>query len=238
MYDMKPLEEEWKKYQTRKRKPLYFGLFFLFLIILSFFFLNNNSFNLKYFNQFFQTLTQASVKDSNNNLSESYNHVLVNDGLTKLEVLDLQDSRSQIDDSTNPNGILVDIPILALDNEVPKVNVGSDRKKIVLDIIETSSITAYEDVEKRFLQSHDIDDALFLAKSYYKKSNYDKAKYWAYEVNKLNENIEEGLFIFVKSKVHLGQKNEGLSILKRYIKKSNSKEAKALLHQIENNILQ
>ena len=238
MHDMKPLEGEWKKYQTKKRKPLYFGLFFLFLIILSFFLLNNNSFNLKYFNQFFKTLTQASVEDFNNNFGESYSHILVNNGLTRLEVLDLQDNKSQVEDSTNSNDILVDIPILAFDNEVPNVNVGSDRKKIVLDIIETSSITAYENVEKRFLQSHDIVDALFLAKGYYKKSNYNKAKDWAYEVNKLNENIEEGLFIFVKSKVHLGQKNEGISILKRYIKKSNSKEAKALLYQIENNILQ
>ena len=98
-------------------------------------------------------------------------------------------------------------------------------------------MTAYEDVEKRFAQSNDIDDALFLARSYYKKENYKKSESWAYEVNKLDSNLEEGLLIFIKSKVKLGRKNDALSILSNYLKKTNSIEAKNLLYKIENNKL-
>jgi tetratricopeptide (TPR) repeat protein len=101
--------------------------------------------------------------------------------------------------------------------------------------METSSVTAYKDVEKRFSQSHDIDDALFLARSYYKKGNYKKAEHWALETNKVDPNMEESILIFVKSKIKLGRKNEAISILKSYLKRSNSQEAINLLHHIENN---
>lgn len=106
-----------------------------------------------------------------------------------------------------------------------------------LDIIGTSSITAYEDVEKRFLQSHDIDDALFLAKSYYKRLNYEKAVYWAFEVNKLDQNVEESVLIFIESKVKLGQRNEAILLLKNYLNKSDSEAGKILLERIENDTL-
>ena len=92
-------------------------------------------------------------------------------------------------------------------------------------------------MEKRFLESHDIDDALFLARSYYKKGDYEKAASWALEINKLDEDMEEGLLIFVKSKVKMGRKNEAISILMTYVKKSDSQEAKKLLYLIENDKL-
>ena len=109
--------------------------------------------------------------------------------------------------------------------------------KMHLNIIETTSLSAYKDVAKRFNQSHDTDDSLFLAKSYYRKGNYKKAEYWALQTNKVNENIEESWLIFAKSKVKLGRKNEAIRILTVYIKKSNSVEAKSLLDKIKKGTL-
>jgi len=136
-----------------------------------------------------------------------------------------------------PLNLLVDIPILddtkePISEEIPEV-----KKRVHLKIIESTSVTAYKDVEKRFLESHDIDDSLFLAKSYYKKGNYKKAEYWALQTNKLDENIEESLLIFVKSKMKQGSKNEAIAILTDYVKKSNSQEAKNLLYRIKNDKL-
>ena len=54
-------------------------------------------------------------------------------------------------------------------------------------------------------------------------------------MNKLDANLEESLFIFVQSKVKLGYLPESIAILKNYIRKSNSEEAKKLLNKIENN---
>ncbi len=133
-----------------------------------------------------------------------------------------------------PANILVDIPILDGRQEERSNASGNVRKKIHLDIIKTTNVTAYKDVEKRFKQSHDVDDSLFLARSYYKKGNYKKSEYWALETNKVDSNIEESMLIFVKSKMKLGRKNEAKNILTTYIRKSNSPEAKKLLYRIEN----
>ena len=227
MYDIKPLENEWKKYQLKKRKPIYFAVFFLILLGIIFISIMNFS-NV---NEYIDKINNKSTISNKNNK----NVLLKNNALTKLETE--EDNRNVKMTNINPSSdILVDIPILNIkDNTDTKVNSDMNHDKIHLNIIETSSVKAYEDVEKRFKQSRDIDDALFLAKSYYKKHNYKKAEYWAYEVNKLDSNIEESLLIFVRSKVKLGHVAESLSILKNYIVKSNSKEAKRLLNKIENN---
>jgi hypothetical protein len=227
MYDIKPLEDEWKKYQLKKRKPIYFGIFFLSLLIIVFFSLMNFS-NL---NEYISKINNKSVTSEKDNK----NVLLKNNALTRLETE--EDTRNdKLENINQSSDILVDIPILNVkDNTDTKENSDISHNKIHLDIIETSSVKAYEDVEKRFKQSRDIDDALFLAKSYYKKHNYKKAEYWAYEVNKLDSNIEESLFIFVQAKVKLGHVSEGISILKNYIIKSNSEKAKKLLNRIENN---
>jgi len=112
-----------------------------------------------------------------------------------------------------------------------------EKEKKYLNIVKTSNVIAYEDVEERFRQTHDIDDALFLAKSYYKKAFYKKSKYWALEANKIDDNLEESLLIFVKSKVKLGKRDESISLLKKYIEKTNSEDASTLLDIIENHKL-
>ena len=228
MYDIKPLEEEWKKYQLKKRKPIYLGMFFLTLSIVVFWGLMN-----------FSNVNNKSIIKSIINEKDNKSSLLKNNALTRLEIEDKKNNTITSDlDINKSSDILVDIPILNTTDNIG-INVNNDKlhKKIYLDIIETSSVKAYEDVEKRFAQSHDIDDALFLAKSYYKKNNYKKAEHWAYEVNKLDDNMEESLLIFVQSKVKLGQVNKGISILEKYIKKSKSEEAKKLLYKIENNKL-
>jgi len=226
MYDIKPLEDEWKKYQLKKRKPIYFAVFFIILLSIIFISIMNFS-NV---NEYMDKINNKSTISNKNNKKV----LLKNNALTKLETE--EENRNVNITNINPSSdILVDIPILNIkENTDTKVNSDMNHDKIHLNIIETSSVKAYEDVEKRFKQSHDIDDALFLAKSYYKKHNYKKAEYWAYEVNKLDSNIEESLFIFVRSKVKLGHVAESLSILKNYIIKSNSQEAKRLLNKIEN----
>jgi hypothetical protein len=227
MYDIKPLEDEWKKYQLKKRKPIYLGIFFLSLLIIIFFSIMNFS-NV---NEYISKINNKSVTSEKDNK----NVLLKNNALTRLETEE-NTRNDKMENINQSSDILVDIPILNVkDNTDTKENSDISHNKIHLDIIETSSVKAYEDVEKRFKQSRDIDDALFLAKSYYKKYNYKKAEYWAYEVNKLDANIEESLFIFVQAKVKLGHVSEGISILKNYIIKSNSEKAKKLLNRIENN---
>jgi hypothetical protein len=225
MYDILELENNWKKYKKSKRKPWYIfsfiGIIFLLLLYYMFNVININNIN-KYYGKI-----KSLVSVENNTVINENTFILYNPPLAKLDIENIEKKE-----------LLMKLPIL--DNqllstksiEVPHIE---SNKKIFLDIVKTSSVSAYKDVEKRFYNSHEIEDALFLAQSYYKKNNYTKAAFWALETNKLDNNIEDSIFIFVRSKVKLGQKNEGISILKAYIEKSNSIDAKNLLYKIENN---
>ncbi len=245
MYDIKPLEEEWKKYRKKRQKPWYIGGFiFLVFALLAIVFSGNINLDLSKLTNYFNTVKSNSLPST----KEVKSHVLLDQALEVLEmdkpvVIDTVEEKKAIViettemKQTNTPNILVDIPILEEVKQSVNENVSTERKKVHIDIIETSSVTAYKDVEKRFLQSHDVDDSLFLAKSYYKKGLYEKAQYWAFETNKIDENIEESIFIFVKAKAKLGHKNEAVSILTNYISRTASQEAKNLLFRIKNDTL-
>ncbi len=243
MYDIKQLEDEWKKYRKKKLKPWYVGsLSFIVLIVAVIIFLMNEKIDFDVWKNYFEVSKEMlPVEERSKDTlvvkeKKVKEIVLLDDALVKLEV---KDNVIDISDKVvkEPLNILVDIPVLD-DRQDPLIaEIPQKRQKMYLEIIESTSITAYKDVEKRFLESHDIDDALFLANSYYKKGDYKKAEYWALEINKLDENMEESLLIFVKSKVKLGRKNEAISILTSYVEKSDSQEAKKLLYRIENDKL-
>ncbi len=239
MYDVKQLEDEWKQYRKKKLRPWYIGILVLISIsVPTAFFLVNEKVDFSVLKTYFKFSknTLSHVETSSTKVMKTKSSVLVNDALDRLEmkknVIDVVGKAVK-----TPVNILVDIPLLDDQDQSSVQAIQADKPKMHLDIIETSSVTAYKDVEKRFLQSRELDDALFLARSYYKKGDYKKAEYWALETNKLDENSEESLLIFVKSKAKLGHRNEAVTILTTYIKESNSQEGKKLLYQIENNKL-
>ena len=238
MYDIKPLENEWKKYRKKKLKPwLIASVGLIVLSILGIILLPNMKIPFSKFDTSFMMTSNSTPSEDkkveNTNIKIKSN-VLINDALSKLEIEKsvMDQVNTAANDATNT---FVDIPILDGKQEKGVRYGQKGRAKVHLDIVESSSITAYKDVEKRFKKSHDIDDSLFLARSYYKKGNYQKSEHWALETNKIDPNIEESILLFVKSKVKLGRKNEAISILKSYLKKSNSQEARNLLYRIENN---
>jgi hypothetical protein len=247
MYDIKPLEEEWKKYQKNKRKPYLLGAIgIVLLILLGFAFVRYNSFS------FLKTLT-SDTKNPIPTHKMTKGSIIVDGPLSKIQVKKI-DKIEQIKpivkmniskEETIPTLPLVDdIPILE-EKPVqkrpkytrPKIHttVQKPRKKMHLNIIESSSVSAYKDVEKRFMQSHDTDDSLFLAKSYYRKGKYKKSEYWSLQTNKVNSHIEESWIIFAKSKIKLGHINEAIQVLKSYVKRSNSNKAKELLYRLKKN---
>ncbi|HFQ61949.1 MAG TPA: hypothetical protein ENK39_06575 [Epsilonproteobacteria bacterium] len=250
MYDIKPLEEEWKQYQKKKRKPyLLASIGGVLLAILGFTF-----FNYKYFS--FSNSVVSGIENTIKIDKTKENNILIESALSKIQVKKI-DKIEEIkpivkmnmdigQGSTLPTLPLVDnIPILE-DNtvknrpihskrKVKKIIVEKPRKKMHLNIIESSSLSAYKDVERRFMQSHDTDDSLFLAKSYYRKGNYKKSEFWSLQTNKVNSHIEESWMIFAQSKIKLGHINEAIQVLKGYVKRTNSEKAKALLYRLKKN---
>lgn len=238
MYDIKPLEEDWKKYKLKKRKPLYLFMFiFLIVAVFLYYLLNSSEHKINVLDKFHQNINHFSKNNAEKYSESIIPSILVNGGLNKLEVLDEVNIVESLNKDISEGELLVDIPILDVSSPSSENKVASKKGRMHLDIFETTSITAYEDVENRFKQTADIDDALFLAKSYYKKDNFKKSEYWAFEANKLDSTLEESFLIFVKSKFKLGKINEAISILNSYLKRTKSHEASALLEQLKNNKL-
>jgi len=234
MYDIKALEEEWKRYNRKKKRPWYLLFVVVVLTVLTVITAMKTDILKHYYNNV--SKNEDSAKRKRVNTKEQ--KIFIDKALTKLE--------------NKKKRVLVDTPLVS---EEPPVEAKQDKllsdtksssplsskkkkgkKKLHIEVIDTGSSSApYKEIEKRFRLGHDIDDSLFLAKSYYKKKNYKKAEYWALQTNKINENIEESWLIFAKAKAKRGQKNEAIRILNEYIKRTKSVEAKVLLSKIKDN---
>ena len=215
MYDIKLLEEEWNKYNRKRKRPIYIFIFLLVFIITSLSFLIYNKIDI---------------------LS-----IVNNKYVNKVESIKIEEPTSNsidINDTNGTNLIVVSEANVADNALVTHEDINTIKKpRVHLNIIESSNEEAFEDVAKRFMQTHNIDDSLFLAKSYYNKANYKKAIYWAFETNKVNAEVDESWFILVTSKAKLGHENEAIAILEKYIRRNNSTEANNLLYKIKKGTL-
>ena len=234
MYDIEALEKEWKLYNRKRNKSKYLiaasVLAFAALFIPAYQYLENSKAR--------ETKLAAAYDVSKNIITDKPLIAIAtkaqNDIATKEvkpKTVSVEDAGpmsyvTKVDDSIDNKKIKN--PLIANEKEenVP-------RKRVYMEITETSSSNAYADVEKRFDSLGSISDSLFLARNYYNRKNYDKAVHWAIESNKINDKLEESWLIFAKSKYKLGAKNEAKSALSVFIKRTNSKKAKSLLDKIK-----
>ena len=240
MYDIKPLEDEWNRYKKKKMKPWYLLVATLLLVLVATLFTLN-----------YKDLIVSKWSNLDNNESQIVNKskksiLLLDKALTTLEVKsetvkkdvsensfeEKSEQSSTVDDPMryqHPNAKKVFIQV----SEPIKKSVVNNkpRKRKHLNIIQTTSKMAYRDVEKRFSDTQDIDDSLFLARTYYNKGNNKKAIFWALQTNKINPNVEESWIIFAKAKARSGHKSEAVRILSSYVERSNSYSARVLLRK-------
>ena len=92
-----------------------------------------------------------------------------------------------------------------------------------------------QEYEDRFKESQDPQDALYLAKYFYKKKNYPKAEIWAANANNIDGEIEDSWIIFAKAKAKQGHRVEAIKILQEYYDSTASLKAKELLDKLRRN---
>ena len=98
-----------------------------------------------------------------------------------------------------PYGIVKNEPVLEEVESLSSVKtptiVKNDQKSskhaLKIDISDILTTNAFQDVEDRFYETKDTDDSLFLARTYLKKGDYNKALYWALQTNKVNDSMRE-----------------------------------------------
>ena len=231
MLDVRDLEDRWKSYNRKRKKPFVIVVVLFLILVLSLMFLKTDKIN-NYISKIFAhkvSLDENNSKEykenNNGNIKSVY---LLDQHIVELESKNIVKGivTHKSIDSLSP----LDEDEVFTEKDILKPVI----KKKHVQIIRVSNNSAYKDVERRFRRSHNINDSIFLANMYYKKRDYKKAIYWAMQTNKLDKNIEESWLIFVKSKVRLGYKNEAIRVLKAYIKRSNSYEAKKLLKNLIN----
>ena len=237
MLDIEELERQWKQYNRKRKRPLYITIILFLLIILAFVVAKFNiGLNLSEFIPKVNILQPSKVndnKDSSVVLSymDKAEKYLLNDSLVDLF---LSKNKNKVQGTYSDNNTHINTPLdeneVYIDKDISKPSLGKKQ----LSIIKVANTNAYRDVERRFRRTHNINDAIFLANMYYNKRNYKKAIYWSMQTNKLDKNIEESWLIFAKSKIKIGKKNEAIRVLRAYIKRSNSYEAKKLLKKIIN----
>ena len=258
MHNIQILEAEWKKYNKKKYRP-YYLLALLVMVVLagSIYYVKNIKLdNVLVASEKKNADMQLNVLSQKKNVDAK---LLVNGPIISLQkpkeikmekikpLMDMRKMNGENNEFVIPTlPVVDDIPIMDTpqikSNTVPttytqkkmikKENMKPHKRKH-LNIIESSGVGAYKEVETRFNQFHDADDALFLARMYYKKGDYKKAEQWALKTNKVNKNIEEGWIIFAKSKVKTGKVSDAIHILQNYIRQSDSQEAKQLLFKIQ-----
>lgn len=248
MYDIKALEQQWKQYSKNKKKPYYaaFAIIAVIVILVGIYMLKQDIFS-----RSSSIVPTVMVESLNNEKSV----VLLDGPIVVVQEKEKIESIKPKVKVAMENPMVEDVPTLPIVDAIPILDekpkiakqkpkmaiskkqavIKKPRKKMHLNIVESSSVSAYKDVERRFYQSHDTDDSLFLAKSYFRKGNYKKSEFWALQTNKVNSNIEESWIIFAKSKVKLGRRNEAIRILTNYVKRSHSVAANNLLNSLKKN---
>jgi tetratricopeptide (TPR) repeat protein len=241
MLDIRNLEDRWKKYNKKRKRPFYLVissvLLLLFAIAITQFKHIDilKSFSFMTTNKAKSNLTETANVSTKTELIDASSNTktvfLLNEEFTQLELKKAIITKPQEKSIEKKTSMLpIDEDELFTENDISKPII----KKKPVNFIKIANSNAYKDVERRFRRSHNINDSIFLANMYYKKKNYQKAIYWSMQTNKLDNNIEESWLIFAKSKVKLGHKNEAMRVLKAYIKRSNSYEAKKLLKKLRN----
>lgn len=237
MYDVQELEKRWIAYNRKKKKSLYIGvtLSIALLTIGALLYIKQDEImSLANSNQTTQQMAQVLTDQNVSKQNEIKKPVLLSENTSQITTENKIIDEKPYDRAGNVP-VLEDVESLAADDLASENDTNQKHEKVKLDIqmIDVADAKAFDVVEKRFYENGDVDDAMFLARSYFANKNYQKAEYWALQANKTNESLEEAWLLFSESKYHLGKKQEAVKVLESYLEKKDSLQAKQLLKKFK-----
>ncbi len=225
MYDIEELEKKWLKYRRRKLTIIASSVIFTISLVggISYFILNSSR---------------------GDKLQKT--EVVKKDTVSKDEdiIVKRKDKRAE--------GMNVEVPSMkkdetqksaSFDNEEMASTAQSEtetratKPKPKLDIVisEPKNRSVIKEIQKRFQESKNYDDAIYLAEYYYSRKDYKKAGYWAMQANIVDSIPEDSWMIFAKAKAKSGHRVEALKVLNAYYNKTGSTNALELIDTIRKN---
>ncbi len=247
MYDVDTLENKWKNYKSKKRRPWIIGTILLFLLLLFVVFKDDLLKIIPQYKPDQNTSVVETKKPKKKIPLKPYVPTLTPPTDTSQE-----DQNNSVNDDIKKTAISAEkiepTPSMAIEvSEKPADFREHKRKYLKIEVTERyptkkkqvkkptrkKSVRSIKSVEKSFSRSGKSSDSLYLARAYYRQGNYEKAQKWALITNDINSKLEESWLIFVKAKAKSGQRREAEQILSAYIQKKNSTKAKALLRKMK-----
>ncbi|MFA5501515.1 MAG: CDC27 family protein [Sulfurovaceae bacterium] len=243
MHNIELLEKQWKRYQIKKYFPLIAVALFLLIGSIVFNMFDSKISNDSLISKQSNMIAAHKAYDKENLPFFTHGAIEImepafsgHQALVAAVINQESNTTEEINDTNN-----TDRPAIAESKSNLSINnMQTDKEeyrkqKIKINLEQTTDINSITDVMRRFYESKDPNDSLFLAINYYEQNDYSKAFYWAIETNKITEDLEESWLIMAKSKAKMGDRNEAIRILRAYAAKTNSKKALDLLNQIETN---
>ena len=218
MYDIEELEKKWLKYRRRK----------VAIIVSSVILVTSITGGISYLivNGIKNKSTNKSVEEANKQVQKNTNideDVIVRRGSSnKGNISSNQEHRREVETPSNINQNDY------RDNDVHK-------SELNLIITSPKNGTVVQEIEKRFRESKNYDDAIYLAEYFYSHKKYKKAEYWAMQANIVDSIPEDSWIIFAKAKVKSGHRLEALKVLEAYYNKTGSTNALDLIDAIRKN---
>jgi len=114
--------------------------------------------------------------------------------------------------------------------ETPKES--SNRPRLKLEMVKGADKEVIKELEKRFWVNRNYDDAMYLARYYYKRKNYKKAQEWAMQANTIDSAKSDSWIIFSKAKAKEGHRKEALWVLQKYYDNTGDMEVGLLIDKI------
>ncbi len=219
MHSIELLEKRWERYRLKRRMPWY-G--YTLLVIMLFSYLHYRGEVGIYAKGLFLDYNDTVVALVDNQKNENVQN-------SDKPAIETNESVASVDKKP-----AMDIEFT---EEKPKEHERKYLNIIVTDKVEAneqnaSSVDAIKLVEKRFASKPAYEDALYLAKNYYLKGDYESSVKWSLASNNLNSNSEESWIIFAKSKAKLGKTRDAARILEAYLKENTSEKAQELLEKL------
>ena len=261
VFEIKNLEERWKKYRRKKNIKIFILIFMpvaVVLISVYYFALFSKKDTVSKHTKSTHIVKKENIKvdkkpkvlskvikktNSEKNITKSNVAIPNKDkknnyNIKSVDILHLDKKFLQqvyLDNSEENKTNINNLPLVNGNESIEKEKIEQKDKKEKI-IISSKKIDKLKYFKEQYKQNPRALYAILIAKEYYKNKSYNKSLKWAMIANSLDSSNEKSWILFAKNKVKLHQKNDALNALQAYLRVNSSKKIEILLSNIKNGV--
>jgi tetratricopeptide (TPR) repeat protein len=234
MYDIERLEEQWRRYRRKRVARVLLALFAVIVVLavpLGYFFWKGEASQKEGATNPPEAAVSHSKAKGKTSPQSLQPPLAVNTPEKRKSSASSKQSRTAV---STPKQTDMVISVSDRSGNVVEKSQGHTAQKssMQLQISDAKNSRVVKEIERRFPDTRDYDDAIYLARYYYAKQKYSKAEHWAMQANTIDSSQEESWLLYAKSKAKQGHRASALRILQAYYDQTGSLRAKLLIDRI------